>query len=127
MPNEFSDELHSIEKTVKEFFLKELAKLEIGATTLLADLKLVLETTVDAAGPVVLAAASAGVQAALANTTGGLSAIVAAAEDAALGVLKSQGVTLADEALQQLKTLVLGNVLKSTMSTGDAAQASTGG
>ena len=112
MPNDLSNAFHADLKAIEADFVKIITNLEHGGATVLADLKAVFTQVVDQAGPVLVAAAAAGVNAALSGTTGGLSALVSAGEAAAVEVIKTQGVQIADEGLQQLKTLVLGNVLK---------------
>ena len=114
--NDLSNTIHTIEDDAKAFFLKALSKLENGLATILSDAKVVVSELINGAGPVVVAAAEAGVSAALANATGGLSALVSAAEGAGFAVLKSQGVQLADQAVVQFETLVRTNVLKANSS-----------
>lgn len=121
MPNDLSNEFHSIEDAVKAFFVKALTDLESGMATALSDAATVMTGIVNQAGPIIVAAAAAGVQAALATATGGLSAIASAAEGAAVGVLSTQGVQLAENALLQLKTLILANVLKANSGAAAAA------
>lgn len=122
MPNDISNAFHADLDALKANFVKIVTNLENGGATALADIKTVLTDVVDQAGPVLVAAAAAGVNAALSGATGGLSGIAAAGEAAALAVLQTQGVQIADEGLQQLKTLVLGNVLKANASPAEATQ-----
>lgn len=122
MPNDISNAFHADIDALKADFTKIITNLENGGVTLLADIKAVFTQVVDQAGPVLVAAAAAGVNAALTGATGGLSGIAAAGETAALAVLQTQGVQIADEGLQQLKTLVLGNVLKANASPAEATQ-----
>ena len=122
MPNDISNAFHADLDALKADFVKIVTNLENGGVTALNDIKTVLANVVDQAGPVLLAAAAAGANAALSGATGGLSGIASAAESAALAVLQTQGVQIADEGLQQLKTLVLGNVLKANASPAEATQ-----
>ena len=114
MPNDLSNEFHADLRAAKADFVRILNNIQDGGATFLADVKAALTTVADEAGPVLVAAAAAGVNAALSGATGGLSGIATAAEGAALNVLENQGLVIADKGLQQLKTLVLGNVLKLT-------------
>lgn len=117
MPNDLSNAFHADLKQVEALFLKELAKLESGLETLLSDVRAVVTDALNNAGPIIVAAAAAGVQAAFAaGVTGGLGALASAGEQAALAVIESQGLKLAEEEWLKLRTLVLGNVLKSNSS-----------
>ena len=119
MPNDLSNEFHADLDALKAEFEKVKANLESGASTVLADLKVVFTQTVDAAGPLLVAAASAAVTAALGSVTGGASAVVTAALGAATSLLESQGKTLLETEGTQLQALVVGNVLKASTTSQD--------
>ena len=119
MPNDLSNEFHADLDALKAEAEEIVAKLESGASTVLADLKVVFSQTVDAAGPLLVAAASAAVTAAFSGVTGGVGAVAEAALGAATSLLASQGKTLLSTEAVQLQTLVLGNVLKASTSSQD--------
>lgn len=109
-----SDAFHGDLNLLKQFFFKALGKFQSGAETVLSDIKVIVTDTIDQAPAILVAAAEAGVQAAFAgNVTGGLGALFVAGEAGALQVLESQGVQLLETEALKLKSLVIGNVLKS--------------
>lgn len=116
MPNDLSDEFHSIEEAIVAFFSREKAKIESGISTLLEDIVSVAKVELPKIEPIIIAAASAGVSAALAVDTGGLSSIASAAETAGLAVLGADGKVLAEDALLQFRTVIGLNVMQATAS-----------
>lgn len=127
MPNEVSDAFHADLDAIKAEVETILSDIEGAFNAIVSDLSTVFQTLLQNAEPLLVATASAAVNAVLTGATGGLSGIAAAAEAAAVSTITAGGTTLADEALAQLKTLVLGNVLKTTANPTQGAGPTTSG
>jgi hypothetical protein len=108
-----SNDFHELEDAIKAEAETILADFETVGAAILSD----LTTIVQQAEPLIIATAKAAASAALANVTGGISAVLSAAGIAAVTTLESQGKTLADSDLVAIQATVASALAPATVVT----------